>query len=110
MTGAVLRRFGLAGSPRFLWECQNGNNPLNSVSQPKGSFQWVTTPPYADLRPGSVTRLRNECRNYWQSVNTNVLAVELVPAVTESGGACMWDCVQSDTPAEPGTNAFASTV
>jgi hypothetical protein len=41
-TGAVLRRFGLAGAPRFLWECLNirtvSQFPLSATSNPSCRF------------------------------------------------------------------------
>src|SRR5579864_2881437 len=53
---------------------------------------------------------------YWQPVNVRVLAVTDIPATTTSGAfelvwlGCISDGLQSAWPADPGTNASASTV
>jgi len=100
---AVARRAQLPAPTSEREDCQ-ALIKISGVKKPDGRSGLFV------LRPGSVNQLRDECRNYWQPVNANALAGELVPAVTETAGVCMCDCAQSDTPGEPGTNAFASTV
>jgi anti-sigma factor RsiW len=47
-TGAVLRRFGLAGAPRFLWECLNirtvSRFPVSATSNPSCRFPAMGLP------------------------------------------------------------------
>src|SRR5271169_4064142 len=47
-TGAVFRRFGLAGAPRFLWECLNirtvSRIPVSATSNPSCRFPAMGLP------------------------------------------------------------------